>query len=326
MADNVVANAGSGGATFATDDIGGVHYPLTKIALGALDSNGGPVSSANPMPISDAGGSLTVDGTVTANAGSGTFAISNAALSVTGGGVEASALRVTVASDSTGVLSVDDNGASLTVDGTVTANAGSGTFAVSNTVLSVVGGGTEATAQRVTIANDSTGVLSVDDNGGSLTVDGSVSLAAAIPAGANNIGDVDVLTQPARAATTDAITAKLATDAIQNGITALTPKFVFVNVAASQTDSNVITAVASKKLRVLGYQILAGGTATNVTFNSKPAGAGTAISMLHACPANGGLSSGFSPVGFFETVSGEGLTVTTGTGSTVGVQVQYVEV
>lgn len=33
-----------------------------------------------------------------------------------GGGVEANALRVTVASDSTGVLSVDDNGGSLTVD------------------------------------------------------------------------------------------------------------------------------------------------------------------------------------------------------------------
>lgn len=33
-----------------------------------------------------------------------------------GGGVEASALRVTIANDSTGVLSVDDNGGSLTVD------------------------------------------------------------------------------------------------------------------------------------------------------------------------------------------------------------------
>lgn len=106
-----------------------------------------------------------------------------------GGGVEANALRVTVASDSTGVLSVDDNGGSLTVD---------------NAALSVTGGGVEATALRVTIANDSTGVVSVDDNGGSLTVDvgtalpagnnniGDVDIASAIPAGNNNIGDVDV--------------------------------------------------------------------------------------------------------------------------------------
>ena len=39
-----------------------------------------------------------------------------APLSTAGGGTEATALRVTVASDSTGLLSVDDNGASLTVD------------------------------------------------------------------------------------------------------------------------------------------------------------------------------------------------------------------
>lgn len=46
-----------------------------------------------------------------------------APLSTTGGGTEATALRVTLATDSTGVLSVDDNGGALTVD-----NAG--TFAV----------------------------------------------------------------------------------------------------------------------------------------------------------------------------------------------------
>ena len=101
------------------------------------------------QPVSDAGGSLTVD---------------NAALSVTGGGVEASALRVTLASDSTGVVSVDDNGGTLTVD---------------NAALSVTGGGVEASALRVTLASDSTGVLSVDDNGGSLTVDGTVTVAGA---------------------------------------------------------------------------------------------------------------------------------------------------
>jgi len=46
-----------------------------------------------------------------------------APLNVTNGGLEATALRVTIANDSTGLLSVDDNGGSLTVD-----NAG--TFAV----------------------------------------------------------------------------------------------------------------------------------------------------------------------------------------------------
>lgn len=38
MANNVTSNPGSGGAIFATDEVGGVHYPLTKIAYGAEDS------------------------------------------------------------------------------------------------------------------------------------------------------------------------------------------------------------------------------------------------------------------------------------------------
>ena len=49
MADNITAPAT--GEVFATDDIGGVQFPLTKIAIGADGTNGGPVSVANPLPI-----------------------------------------------------------------------------------------------------------------------------------------------------------------------------------------------------------------------------------------------------------------------------------
>lgn len=42
---------------------------------------------------------------------------------VTGGGVQASALRVTIASDSSGVLSIDDNGGVITTDGSITVGA-----------------------------------------------------------------------------------------------------------------------------------------------------------------------------------------------------------
>jgi uncharacterized membrane protein len=97
------------------------------------------------QPVTDAGGSLTVDTSqlpaalvggrldvvVGAALPAGTNNIGGVdilsvptSLSTTGGGTEATALRVTVASDSTGVLSVDDNGGSLTVDGTVTSNQG----------------------------------------------------------------------------------------------------------------------------------------------------------------------------------------------------------
>lgn len=62
---------------------------------------------------------------------------------------------------------------------------------VTNAALSVIGGGTESTALRVTIASDSTGVLSIDDNGGSVTVDGTV---AATQSGTWNIGTVSTVT------------------------------------------------------------------------------------------------------------------------------------
>lgn len=84
MADNVTLDAGSGGAVVAADDVSSVFYQRVKL-------DGGGDGASTPI--------------------------------LAGGGVEASAIRVTIASDSTGVLSVDDNGAALTVDN-------GGTFAV----------------------------------------------------------------------------------------------------------------------------------------------------------------------------------------------------
>lgn len=52
-----------------------------------------------------------------------------APLNVVGGGAEATALRVTIANDSTGVVSVDDGGSTLTIDGTVTASNTAGNIA-----------------------------------------------------------------------------------------------------------------------------------------------------------------------------------------------------
>lgn len=51
MADTFVTNAGSGGATFASDDIGGVHHPRLKLVHGADGTNDGDVARANPLPV-----------------------------------------------------------------------------------------------------------------------------------------------------------------------------------------------------------------------------------------------------------------------------------
>ncbi len=136
-------------------------------------------AASTSITVSDGGGSITVDN-------NGTFAVQST--NQANSGVDIGDVTINNAAGASAV-NIQDGGNSITVDGTfwqatqpvsgtVTANAGTGTMAVSNTVLSVVGGGTEATAQRVTIASDSTGVLSVDDNGGSLTVDGTVTANA----------------------------------------------------------------------------------------------------------------------------------------------------
>lgn len=50
MADNFVTNAGSGGSTFAADDISSVLFPRVKPAWGA-DGTATDVSVAAPMPV-----------------------------------------------------------------------------------------------------------------------------------------------------------------------------------------------------------------------------------------------------------------------------------
>ena len=54
MADNYTVTQGSG-TTMASDDVGGTHYPIVKLAQGALDS-ATLVSSTNPLPVTSTGG------------------------------------------------------------------------------------------------------------------------------------------------------------------------------------------------------------------------------------------------------------------------------
>jgi hypothetical protein len=68
VADNTILSAAVGvGDTIASDDVGGVKYQVVKLDVGG-DGLAAPVSNTNPVPISDATGSLTVDN-------GGTFAV-----------------------------------------------------------------------------------------------------------------------------------------------------------------------------------------------------------------------------------------------------------
>jgi hypothetical protein len=55
MADNLtaLANTGTGTDVLATDEIGGVHFPRSKLVHGADGVNDGDVSTDNPLPVAD---------------------------------------------------------------------------------------------------------------------------------------------------------------------------------------------------------------------------------------------------------------------------------
>jgi len=116
-----------------------------------------------------------------------------------GGGTEAAALRVTIANDSTGVVSVDDGGGALTVDGTVTANLGTTDNAVLDAIDAVLDtikidteaietaveavnqaaeGTISATTQRVTIATDDDGVAHLATIAGAVSTQMQVDIVA----------------------------------------------------------------------------------------------------------------------------------------------------
>lgn len=199
-------------------------------------------------------------------------------------------------------------------------NVGTVTTVSTVTNLSQLGGvavamgtGTRsAGTQRVTIATDD--VVPVSQSG---------TWNVGLNAGTNNIGDVDVLSQPARAATTDTITAKLATDCIQNGTTALTPKYAKIS-ASSSGNNTVVAAVTSKKIRVLGWNLVGNG-AVNAKWQDG-AGGTDLTGLYYVAAAGGGICVPFNPVGWFETSSNTLLNLNLSGAVAVGGSLCYVEV
>lgn len=124
------------------------------------------------------------------------------------------------------------------------------------------------------------------------------------------------------AATTDTITAKLGTDTLQNGTTALTPKFAAIAASGSGA-TTIVAAVSSKKLRIVSY-VLSFNAAVNAKWVSHTT-TGTATGLIYG-GTNSQVPSGFCPVGFFETVAGEALDLNLSGNVAVGGHLTYVEV
>ena len=156
-------------------------------------------------------GSVTVSGTVTADLGATDNAVLDAIAAslvdvetntdfgaVVGGGTEAAAVRVTIANNSTGVLSVDDNGGALTVDGTVTADLGATDNAVLDTIASPVATISSTPLQRVAIFDAADAQITSFGGGTQYTEDAA--------AAANPVGTAPILVRadtPATVTSTD---------------------------------------------------------------------------------------------------------------------------
>lgn len=267
MADNLDITAGTG-TTVATDQVGSVHYQKVKLVDGTADSS-------------------TV---ITA-----------------GGGVEAGALRVTVASDSTGVLSVDDNGGALTVDGTVTANLSAtdnavldaiaasdasidGKITACNTGAVVLAAGTAAIGKlaantgvdigdvdvlSIAAGTNLIGKIGIDQvtaNANEVvvksgTVTAVTALTNALPAGDNNIGNVDIVTVPAPLSVvgggTEAAAMRVTIASDSTGVLSVDDNGGALTVDGAVTASNCAGDIASDSADS-GNPVKVGGKAVNM--------------------------------------------------------------
>lgn len=104
---------------------------------------------------------------------------------------------------------------------------------------------------------------------------------------------------PAVAKLASGVTAKLDTATIQNGSTALTPKFASIS-GNTSGDNTLVSAVSGKKIRVLSITVISAG---DVDFRIEDGAGGSALSGVMTLTANSGFSASFSPVGHFETSS-----------------------
>ena len=121
----------------------------------------------------------------------------------------------------------------------------------------------------------------------------------------------------------DAFKAKLATDAIMNDTTVLTPMFAVVSTSSSGA-TTIVAGVTGKKIRVLAWDVKVNAA---VNFKWQSSATPTDLTGLYYCGSQGdGVARAFNPVGYFQTLSGEGLVLNLSSAVAVGGVITFVEV
>ena len=279
MADNTELNTGSGGDTIATDDIGGIKHQRVKVQHGA-DGSATDVSTASPLPVDLRTDNLAGNLDVNIAASGASVAVTNAGMTTIAGAVSGTEMQVDV------LTSALPSGAATASNQTT-----------GNSSLSTLAGAVSGTEVQVDVL---TSALPSGASTAANQTTGNASLATIAGAVSGTEVQADVLTQPARAATTDTITAKIATDALQNGTTAVTPAYAAIDAASSGDNTLIAAQGASNKIRVLAYTLIASG-AVNARFED--GAGGTALSGQMNFTTNSGVSVPFCPVGHFETTA-----------------------
>lgn len=330
-----------------------VHRERIQIA-GATDTAIAPVSAADGLTVnlgtnndvvlgSEAGEGAALPSTFVVVAGDDGTDTHPLQVNATGD------LKVTLDSES---VTIVDGGGAITVDngGTFAVQVDAALPAGSNNigdvdVLTLPGTAAEAAALPsvfVVVAGDDgtdTHPLQMNAAGDlkvtldSETVDvsdraardlGKVDIAAfdvALPAGSNNIGDVDIASAlPAGTNKIGVISEDISSP--YDGTTALTPKYAEID-AASSGNNTVISAVVGKKIRVLAITLVASGGANTVEWQD--GASGTPLSGGMSFAENGGYTAQ-CPYGLFEGSTNTLLNLSLSAATSVDGHITYVEV
>ena len=208
-----------------------------------------------------------------------------------GAGVEATALRVTLATDSTGVLSVDDNGSSLTVD---------------NADITTIAGAVVSGQMQVDIVADGAGLALAANqlaDGHNVTIDNaSVPVAGAVAHDAAASGGNPVLggleartTTPAAVADADLVRAQADDQGRQVVILNAPRELVTQNrLAIVNTNETTIIAQLASTFRDLTHLTLSNEDTVDVRVDIRDDTGGTVVFSVFLAANGGGAVMDFS--------------------------------
>lgn len=192
MADNTTFNAGSGGDTYRSEDRSGVKTAVSLLDVGGTGGTEAIVGDAGVgLPIKGLGTAGTANSAVVTIQGIASMtavAVSAASLPLPSG----AATSAGQSSSNTLLSSIDANIATITTDVASGAVVGNGTAATAQRVTLAsdstgVVAATQSGTWNVGTVTTITSVVHIDDNSGSITVDGSVSISGTVTVGSHAV-------------------------------------------------------------------------------------------------------------------------------------------